>query len=222
MVVIASNNLKLVNRWSRALRKKYQLSIVNQKSSLLRSIGNIKPRLLLLDVQLPRLRVIRELPDIQKLSPVTRILVVSASPSHLEAIGVLRAGAIGYCGQDLSTGLLQRAARAVLRDEIWAARRTISTLIKELVSPTGRIAPGAKSNLPLAGLSPRKQQIVSLVMEGATNKQIGDRLGITEATIKAHVTGIFRQLNLSRRHDLARLFEVPPTRGQTGKTPTDA
>ena len=98
MVVIASNNPKLVNRWSRALQKRYQLYIVNQKSSLLRSIVDIRPRLLLLDAQLPRLRLIRELPDIQKLSPVTRILVVSASPSNMEAIGVLRAGAKGYCG----------------------------------------------------------------------------------------------------------------------------
>ena len=118
MVVIASNNTKLVNRWSRALQKRYQLYIVNQKSSLLRSIVDIRPRLLLLDAQLPRLRLIRELPDIQKLSPVTRILIVSPSPSNKEAIGVLRAGAKGYCGQNPSAVLLQKAARAVLRDEI--------------------------------------------------------------------------------------------------------
>ncbi len=220
MVVIASNNLKLVNRWSRALQKRYQLYIVNQKSSLLRSIVDIRPRLLVLDAQLPRLRLIRELPDIQKLSPVTRILVVSASPSNMEAIGVLRAGAKGYCGQNPSAVLLQKAARAVLRDEIWAARRTTSALIKELVSPTSRIAPVVKLKIPFAGLSPRKQQIVSLVIEGATNKQIGDRLGITEATVKAHVTDIFRQVNLSRRHELARFFEVPPTGGRKEKTST--
>ncbi len=221
MVVIASNNPKLVNRWSRALQKRYQLHIVNQKSSLLRSIGNIKPRLLLLDAQLPRLRLIRELPDLQKLSPVTRILVVSPSPSNKEAIGVFRAGAIGYCGQDMSAALLNKAARAVLRDEIWAAHRTVAALIKELVTPSNRMAPAVKSNIPLAGLSPRKQQIASQVIEGATNKEIGDRLGITEATVKAHVTGIFRQLNLSRRHELARFFEVQPTGGQPGKTSSE-
>jgi len=215
MVVIASNNPKLVNRWSRALQKRYQLYIVNQKSSLLRSIVDIKPRLLLLDAQLPRLRLIRELPDIQKLSPVTRILIVSPSPSNKEAIGVLRAGAKGYCGQYLSAALLNKAARAVLRDEIWAAHGAVAALIKELVSPANRML-----KIPFAGLSPRKQQIVSLVIEGATNKQIGDRLGITEATVKAHVTDIFRQVNLSRRHELARFFEVPPTGGQKEKTST--
>jgi DNA-binding NarL/FixJ family response regulator len=221
MVVIASNNLKLVNRLNHALQKKYQLYIVNQKSSLLRSIVDIRPRLLLLDAQLPRLRLIRELPNIQKLSPVTRILVVSPSPSNMEAIGVLRAGAKGYCGRYLSAALLNKAARAVLRDEIWAAHTTVAALIKELVSPTNRIAPVVKSNIPLAGLSPRKQQIASLMIEGSTNKEIGDRLGITVATVKAHVTGIFRQLKLSRRHELARFFEVQPTGGQPGKTSSE-
>ncbi len=213
MIVIASNNLKLIDRWSRALQKKYQLYIVNQKTSLLRTIGNIRPRLLLLDAQLPRLRLIRELPHIQTLSPVTRILVVSPSPSNTEALGVLRAGANGYCGQSLSAALLNKAARAVLRDEIWAERRTTAALIKELVSFNNRIAPAVKLKIPFADLSPRKQQIVSLVIEGATNKQIGARLGITEATVKAHVTDIFRQVNLSRRHELARFFEVPPAGG---------
>jgi DNA-binding NarL/FixJ family response regulator len=221
MVVIASNNPKLVNRWSRALQKRYQLYIVNQKSSLLRSIVDIRPRLLLLDAQLPRLRLIRELPNIQKLSPVTRILVVSASLSNMEGMGVLKAGARGYCGQYLSAALLQKVARATLRDEIWAPRRTTSALIKELVAATNRIAPVVKSKIPLEGLSQRKQQIASLLIEGATNKEIGDRLGITEATVKAHVTGIFRQLNLSRRHELARFFELSPTGGHTEKTSTE-
>ena len=101
MVVIASNNPKLVNRWSRALKKKYELYFVNQKSSLLRSIGNIKPRVLLVDVSLPRLRIVRDLPNIQKLSPATRILVLFESPTPKDGISVLKAGARGYANHNL-------------------------------------------------------------------------------------------------------------------------
>ena len=220
MIVIASSNSKLVNRWSRALQKKYQLYFVNQKSLLLRSIVNINPRVLLLDANLPRLRIVRELPDIQKLSPLTKILLLSASPTTKEGIGVLKAEAKGYCSQSISSVLLQKAVRAILRDEFWAGRRVISELINEVVSPNNRMTFVPKSKLPLDGLSVRKRQVAAIVMEGASNKEIAKRLNITESAVKAHLTGIFRQLKLSRRHELARLFEAPTASNSAGMSST--
>lgn len=153
MILIACSNPKLVNRWSRALQNKYQLYFVNQKSSLVRSIGNIRPRLLLLDAHLPRLRIVRELRDIQKLSPLTKILVLSSSPTIREGISVLKAEAKGYCDPEISAILLQKAVRAVLRDELWAGRRIIAALINELVAPNRRIRLALKSKIPLDGLT---------------------------------------------------------------------
>jgi hypothetical protein len=74
MILIASNNPKLVNRWSRSVRKKYPFYTVSQKTALIRAMSSLKPPVLILDVGLPRLRAARELPDIQKLSPLTKIL----------------------------------------------------------------------------------------------------------------------------------------------------
>jgi DNA-binding NarL/FixJ family response regulator len=114
MILIASHDQKLVNRWSRALQKKYELYFVNQKSSLLRSIGTIKPRVLLLDIDLPRLRVTKELPNIQDLSPPTKILVLSASPTTKEGIAVLKAGAKGYAGQMINAVQVEKAVTALI------------------------------------------------------------------------------------------------------------
>jgi DNA-binding NarL/FixJ family response regulator len=219
MILIASNNPKLVNRWSRSLRKKYPLYTVSQKTALIRATSSLKPPVLILDVGLPRLRAARELPDIQKLSPLTKILVLSASPTTREGISLLKAGAKGYCGQEISAVLVQKAVRAALRDELWAGRRIVSELINEVILPNTRTF-FAKSKIPLDRLSPRKRQVAAIVMEGASNKEIANRLNITEAAVKSHLIGIFRQLKLSRRHELARLFEVPTMANEAGRLPS--
>jgi DNA-binding NarL/FixJ family response regulator len=72
-----------------------------------------------------------------------------------------------------------------------------------------------KAKMSLDGLSTRKQQVAALVIEGAGNKAIADRLNITEATVKAHVTGIFRRFKVSRRLDLERLFAAVQLDGPT-------
>src|SRR5687767_3132978 len=118
MVVIASNNPKLVRRWSRVLQKKYHLHVVHQKPSLLQTIGSIKPSVLLLDASLPRLRAGRELPAIQDLSPLTKIFVISASPTTREGINVLKGGAKGYAKPQIRAAHVEKAVRAMLRNEI--------------------------------------------------------------------------------------------------------
>jgi len=203
MIVIASNNPKLVNRWSRALQKKYQLYIVSQKSSLLRSIGNIKPRVLLLDVGLPRLRVVRELPDIQKLSPSTRILVLFESPTTKDGISVLKAGAKGYASQKLSAASREKSVNALIRNELWAGRRVLADLFAQLHSEHQRTASTHRPNTSLDGLSPRKRQIAELVSEGIGNKDISARMNIGQATVKAQLTEIFRHFRVTNRLQLA-------------------
>jgi DNA-binding NarL/FixJ family response regulator len=86
MILIACNDPKLVDRWSRALREKYPLYSVNQKTALLRAMSSLKPRLLIVDVGLPRLRTVRELPAIQQLSPLTKVVVISDRPTTSEGV----------------------------------------------------------------------------------------------------------------------------------------
>jgi DNA-binding NarL/FixJ family response regulator len=203
MVVIASNNPKLVNRWSRALKKKDELYFVNQKTSLLRSLGNIKPRVLLLDVGLPRLRVVRELPDIQKLSPSTKILVLFESPTTKDGISVLKAGAKGYANQNLSAANLEKSVTSLIRNQLWARRGVLADLFVQLHSENRRRASLPRSIGVLDGLSPRKRQIAELVAQGIGNRDISARLGISEAAIKSQLTQIFRRFKVSNRLQLA-------------------
>jgi DNA-binding NarL/FixJ family response regulator len=211
MIVIACSDPKLVNRWNRALGEKYPSYTVSQKPALLRAVSSLKPRLLILHIGFPRLRVARELPAIQNLSPLTKVLIVSDSPTTTEGVSVLEAGAKGYCGHNISATLLKRAVKAVLQNELWARHKIIAKLVEEMIAHNRREMLTAKPNSPLDTLSARKRQIADLVVEGATNKEIARRLNISEGAVKAHLTGMFRQLKISGRLALALLSRpLPP------------
>ena len=202
MVIIASNNPKLVNRWSRALQKKYELSIVTQKNSLLRSIGQIKPRVLLLDASLSRLRVERDLPNIQNLSPSTRILVLFESPTINDGISVLKAGAKGYAVQNLSAANLEKCVASLIRNELWVKRSVLAGLFSQFHAEN-RQRTSPKTIEVLEGLSDRKRQIAELIAQGVGTREISAKLGIGEAAIKAQLTRIFRHFEVSNRLQLA-------------------
>ena len=89
MILIACDDPRLVNRWSQALKEKYPPYTVSQKTSLMRALINLKPRILFVDVGLPRLRAVRELSSIQELSPLTKIVVISDRPTTGEGVSGL-------------------------------------------------------------------------------------------------------------------------------------
>ena len=122
MILIACNDPKLVGRWSRALREKYSLYLVSQKTSLLGAMSSLQPRILILDVRLPRLRAVRELPAIQGLSPLTKIVVISDRLTTSEGIAVLKAGVKGYSDRKITAALMHKLVKGVLGNELWVGR----------------------------------------------------------------------------------------------------
>jgi DNA-binding NarL/FixJ family response regulator len=201
----------LVNRWNRALAGKYPSYTVTQKTALVRAISSLKPRLLILHIGFPHLRVGRDLPAIQSLSSLTKVLVLSDSPTTSEGISVLKAGAKGYCSRNISTPLLKKAVKTVLQNELWAGHKIVTKLVEEIIAQSQHEMLRARSTPALDGLSARKRQIADLVVKGATNKEIARRLNISEGAVKAHLTGVFRQLQISGRLALALLSRpLPP------------
>jgi two-component system, NarL family, nitrate/nitrite response regulator NarL len=211
MILIASNSPKLAMRLTRALRGKYVSCVVTERSALEESLCGLKPSVLLLDVGLPRLRAGRELPNIQRLSPATKVIAMSGANSSSEGIAILKAGAKGYCSHSISGTLLQKAIKAVTRGEFWAGRQIVSELIDEVVSADNSSKPPTEVGISLDGLSPRQRQIAALVVEAARNKEIANRLNISEAAVKAHLGAMFRKFNLATRLELARLFAALAT-----------
>ena len=88
------------------------------------------------------------------------------------------------------------------KGEIWAGRTLVARLIEELGARV-RTHPRTDSSARVGGLTTREREIAGLVSGGASNKEIAARLGVTERTVKAHLTAIFRKIGVTDRLRLA-------------------
>ena len=213
MIVLASANAGLRRRWKRALQRRSAVHEVATQPGLKRSMSNLRPAVLLLDLGLPHLGGVGDLRAIQRLSPPTKIVLFTGTPDESEGISALQAGARGYCSTDTDLSLIQKAVEMVQKGEIWVRRSLVLHLLEELASLTDRRkeATPARRDARLARLTPREREIVHLIGAGASNKEISSQLTVSERTVKAHLTAIFRKVGVSDRLRLA-LYVAEHTR----------
>jgi DNA-binding NarL/FixJ family response regulator len=205
LVVIASGVADVRKRCRQALSNGYRVHETADRGDLERGIVGHRPAAVLLDSALPGLGGASGIASVQKLRAAARIIVLTEAPDEREGIAILKAGARGYCHRDIDIALLEKATQVVLKGEIWVGRKLIPHLLEELTVLTEQRrwdAPG-RSDERLERVTPRERQIVDLLSAGASNKEIAKRLNVTERTVKAHLTAIFRKLGLSGRLQLA-------------------
>ena len=211
MIILGSPSEKMRKRWRQALIGSYPLHEVADEIGLCQTLAQYKPTVLLLDSDAIHHRGIRHLKNLLQANPRTRIIVLSARIKDDEAIAVLKAGASGYCAKNITADSLSKAVDVVSIGEIWAERRLISVFIrKEISSRPGRKGVFTKYHKPALStapirlsLSPRERDIATLIATGEQNKTISSHLSISEKTVKAHLTNIFRKVGVSSRTQLA-------------------
>jgi DNA-binding NarL/FixJ family response regulator len=205
VVVVASAVAALRKRYRSALQSTYAVHEAADLRELERNITSRRPGAVLLDLAFPGLGGPGGLPGLQQLQAGTRFIALSGAPDEREGVAVLKAGARGYCDREIDGPLLEKATDVVLKGEIWIGRKLVPHLLEELTLLTDqRHREGAsKADVRLDRVTPRERQIVDLLSAGASNKEIAKRLNVTERTVKAHLTAIFRKLGLSGRLQLA-------------------
>jgi two-component system nitrate/nitrite response regulator NarL len=163
-----------------------------------RRAGELQPDLILLDNHLPGVRGIEALPSLQQAAPGAKVLMLTVSEDEDDLADALRAGASGYVLKTIEGDALVDAIQRCVRGESVVSPELTSKLIGALraASQPGAVAAPVD---PLASLSPREREIVQLVANGLSNKEIARSLDITEATVKIHVQHLLRKLNLKSR-----------------------
>ncbi len=211
MILIASPSSATRRRWQQALAGSFPTHEAAGRDWLEKALAQFKPEILLLDLDPGRFGGLRQIQALLRLSPLTRIVLLRNMPSKSEGVAAIKAGAKGYCGKNsVSPALLRKAVERVRNGEIWVGRELGSALLEELVLSklreehlANRKNDVAATDDLLSSLSPRERQIAEMVGWGERNKEISNRLNITEKTVKAHLTMIFRKLGLSDRLQLA-------------------
>ena len=142
------------------------------------------------------------------------VILAGADKDNQWAVEALKMGARGILPKSASVENLLKAIRVVHQGEVWATNRVIALTIEELSARSVVARVGTRDFRER--LSPREQEIVHLIVGGLSNLEAAVRLGITEATVKAHLTRIFQKLALRGRAQLAARYHgsvVVPVRG---------
>lgn len=157
-----------------------------------------RPHVVLLDVRLPDGSGIDVCREVRARNPEIACLILTGYDDDEAIYAAVIAGAAGYLLKDVRGSGLADAVRAV------AAGKSLldPALVRRVVDRMSGSVPGDPR---IDALSMRERQILALIAEGLTNRQIGERLGLAEKTVKNYVSGVLSKLGLQRRTQAAIL-----------------
>ena len=162
-----------------------------------------RPDVAVMDLQMPVLDGVEATRAIVEAQTGTEVLVLTSFSDHARIDAAIEAGAVGYLLKDAEPDTLLDGIRAVARGGSPLDPRAARRLLSRATGAGEQQAPPSAAS----GLSPREVEVLRLVVEGLLNKQIAGRLGITERTVKAHLTSAYQRIGVADRTQAALWVE---------------
>ncbi len=157
-----------------------------------RACADRRPDVVLMDLEMPTLDGIEATREIVAAAPEVAVVVLTSFSDREQILRALDAGAVGYLLKDAAPDELERAVRAAARGEAPLDPRAGRALLSARVAGS-----------PLEALSEREREVLGMVARGLPNKLIARELAISEKTVKAHLTSIFRTVGVTDRTQAA-------------------
>ncbi|MGS2591774.1 response regulator [Streptomyces hebeiensis] len=158
-----------------------------------------RPDLAILDIAMPRLTGLQAARELSRLQPGVRILMLTMYDNEQYFFEALKAGASGYVLKSVADRDLLEACRAAMRDEPFLYPGAVTALIRNYLD---RVRHG--EGVPDNALTPREEEILKLVAEGHTSKEIAGILHISDRTVERHRANLLQKLGLRDRLELTR------------------
>lgn len=163
----------------------------------------LKPDVVLMDLKMPKLDGVTATGIIRGELPDTEVVALTSVLDDASVFGALKAGAIGYLLKDAEAEELRRAIKAAAEGQVHLSPQAAARLVREVRAPENPET-----------LSERETSVLRLLAQGHSNKELAQALGISEKTVKTHVTSILNKLHASSRTQAAlyavRSGLVPP------------
>jgi DNA-binding NarL/FixJ family response regulator len=171
---------------------------VGNGRTALEAVERLRPAVAIMDISLPGLNGIEVTRQVARVAPETKVLILSMHTDEAYVRQSLQAGATGYLLKDADEQDLQRAVMALSAGGSYFSP-SVSKLVLE-----GYLNQGRQTADELGGLSDREREVLQLVAEGKSNKQVAHALDVAVSTVESHRKHIMEKLNLHNTAEMVR------------------
>jgi DNA-binding NarL/FixJ family response regulator len=215
--VLIANTFPLIRKSMKALLDSTPnlevIACAEKAEDLLRLADAHGPNVIVLDLELESAALTNLITKLASRNKHAILVMTDAVQDHL-AVGLLQAGANGVVSRNIEEALLCRSVTAIARGEIWVSRSTTAQLLEHFrmrpaqmkpatASPSQPVNEALAENAPDYGLTRREWDILRGIGEAMSNKDIANQLGISEYTVKHHLTSIYNKVGVYSRLELA-------------------
>ena len=181
------------------------LQVVGEASDgreVLEMVGQLHPDIVLLDLKMPGMDGLAVLQTLQHMKGGSKIIVLTASEDKNEWVQAMKLGCSGIVVKQTPPEMIVKSIRKVHEGEIWLDSHTTAAVMRQFASPAdgGGGGRGGRGRSPLSN---REREIVALVAQGYRNREMAEKMFISEQTVKNHLHNIFDKLGVSDRLELA-------------------
>lgn len=179
------------------LEKLPGFQVVGQASNGVKAVAEAKeyqPDVIVMDIRMPGGGGVESTAAIRQTLPQAKVLILTVSDKDDDLFAAIKAGAKGYLLKSAELDELVAAIKLVARDEAIVSPAMASRLLEEFQQ-----SGGYKRDKEVGKLSPREREVLQLVAQGGSNKEIALKLFISETTVKAHLRSILEKLHVRNR-----------------------
>ena len=167
---------------------------------VLEKIGEVQPDVVLLDLKMPGMDGLAVLQAMQHMKGNPKVVVLTASEDKNEWVQAMKMGCSGIVVKQTSPDLIVKSIRKVYQGEIWLDSHTTAAVMRQFATPGDGSGGRGRGRSPLSN---REREIVALVAQGYRNREMAEKMFISEQTVKNHLHNIFDKLGVSDRLELA-------------------
>jgi two-component system, NarL family, response regulator DevR len=207
MRVLLVDDHALVRSAIRQALEAPDVEVVGEASSaeeLLAIAPGLRPDVVLLDIDLPGLSGIAALRELAPRLPATRFVMLTVSSDHHDLLSAIRSGADGYLTKDLSGEALLRAVRGIRHGDLPMSRGHAALVVSHLARSARGAGPGDEEMVE--ALTPREAEVLRLLADGLTDREIAVALAVSPRTVESHVSSVLRKFGVRNRAEAAQRY----------------
>lgn len=201
-ILIADDHRLFRDGLKALLEKQTDMQVVGETANGIATVKTTlekKPDIVLMDISMPELNGIEATRQIIESRPDTKVIVLSMHSDQRYILECLKVGAVGYILKDCPTEELLTAIRAVANNQVYLSRKITESVVRDYIN----LNKGGSSQV-FAVLSPREREVLQLLAEGKSTKEIAEKLNVSVKTIETHRKQIMDKLNMRSIAELTK------------------